>query len=80
MSALAQDLAPATPKPCKLGRIIDRLNKTDAAALHKALMGPPALDGGLGEQKIADALTKNGHGVSDSTVRLHRMRFCSCFR
>jgi hypothetical protein len=82
MSALAQALAtpPKRLRLCKLGRIVATLDKPDADAVNQALTGPTAYDGGWSERDIADALTNNGHTISDSTVRDHRLRVCGCYR
>ena len=74
---------PKTKQLCKMGRVLEALDKKDRGAVQAALDGPrPTRDGvrdGWSDPAIAKALAPD-FAISDSTVRDHRERACSCFR
>lgn len=78
MTALA-DALKAGPRvqrrvTCSIAAILDKLDKTDRAALESAFK----LDSGFGGEELASLLIAEGHHVRGHTVQRHRAGKCSC--
>lgn len=75
---------PRKADPCKIGRILAGLDPKHRKLVEAALDSPqPVLHqnaDGWSDQAIAEGLTDEHHPVSDSTVRHHRRRACTCYR
>ena len=63
--------------PCKLGRIIDKLNDPYKTALI-GLLEVPFADGGESDTAIRERLYKAGFPVSQAVIYRHRNKQCSC--
>jgi hypothetical protein len=72
MSLADRLTATPEPKPCKAGLIEQALPVEDREAL-RAAMGSD-----MATAAICDALRREGHPISRSTVRAHRQGACSC--
>ena len=64
-------------EPCKVGKIIEILSETERQSVEKALAGSIKE---FPHTKIAGALSQRIEYVSDSVVRKHRTKACSCER
>lgn len=54
---------------CTVARIMEQISTADRETLER-LIDNPAIPGSL----IAEALTRNGHSITDKTVLRHRKR------
>jgi hypothetical protein len=61
--------------PCKVRDIIESLDKKDQDILNAAL-----LDTNWPDRTLANALTAKGLMISDTPIRKHRNKGCSCAR
>jgi hypothetical protein len=69
----AEEAAFVKGPPCSVALILDQLDATDASVLVTWMANPLKK-----HTWIADALTKNGHPILDSTVSRHRRGKCGC--
>ena len=61
------------PQSCILHRVLSELADVDAAGLRTAIDDP-----NVPSTAIERALKKNGHPISDSTIRKFREQGCHC--
>lgn len=73
---MLENLQPPKKKShCGVRALLDRLEKKDQDALIAALANPEWTHKGLARE-----LTKRGLAVSDTPIRKHRAKECSCAR
>ena len=72
---MLENLTPPQPKlsPCKVREVLDSLEKKDRDILVAALADP-----NWGHKPLARALSERGIRISDSPIRNHRSKGCSC--
>ena len=69
---------PAAGLPCGISKILSVLEGEDKKALE-AIMGSPALRGGISNRQIHEILLNEGYDIAFASVRLHRSKQCRCF-
>ena len=66
---------------CKVSKILARLNEEDRAALELVLnQKKSAREYAWSANNLAKFLTGEGYSIGHSTVRDHRLGYCSCVR